>query len=63
MINAPANGIINSYIGFQKNMPLYSRINDLLSMPIEYSSAEEEKLISISASGSTRYGLDMKMET
>jgi len=36
MISAPASAIINSYVGFQKNLPLYHRINEQLTMPVEY---------------------------
>ena len=36
MISAPASAIISSYVGFQKNLPLYYRINEQLSMPVEY---------------------------
>jgi subfamily B ATP-binding cassette protein MsbA len=44
MISAPASAIIQSYIGFQKNMPLYTRINDQLSMPVEYSANHSQAL-------------------
>lgn len=44
MISSPASAIIQSYIGFQKNIPLYSRINDQLSMPTEFSPSDSKVL-------------------
>lgn len=45
LINGPAVDIVHEYIAFVKNVPVYTRISELLTLPTEYPTNEVEELI------------------
>jgi ATP-binding cassette subfamily B protein len=45
LINGPAVDIVQEYIAFVKNVPVYTRISELLTLPNEYPTNEVEELI------------------